>query len=244
MHLVLHLRAKETSPDSGLASNRSPSPLGQPMSGRFIQAFSSVDLTMLLILIGAFFVFVYPVIHSRPRVKGTPFNCISNLKQVGLAMRIYSNDHDEKFPWFVSTNQGGSMEWLPSNKAAPHFLALSNEISYPKILHCPTDTTKTRAAAFDRTFSDANISYFLGMFADETKPQTLLSGDRNLTLDKKQLYGTAVVEPDSNMGWTKAMHEGVGNLLFSDGSTSQATESVLATSLAKHTNIPIRLLFP
>src|SRR5688572_19608747 len=44
--------------------------------------------------------------HSgRGRVK-----CVNNLKNVGLAFRIYSTDNNDMFPFQVSTNQGGTLE--------------------------------------------------------------------------------------------------------------------------------------
>ena len=65
-------------------------------------------------------------------------NCISNLKQVGLAARIYANDHNENLP--------------------PNFLSMSNELNTPRILFCPGDSAHTRAENFAQ-FTPGNITY-------------------------------------------------------------------------------------
>src|SRR4051794_38777944 len=59
--------------------------------------------------------------HGRGRI-----NCVSNLKQVGLAMRMFSNEHNDKFPWAVPMASGGSLEYSNSMEVFRHFMALSN----------------------------------------------------------------------------------------------------------------------
>ncbi|HWN94168.1 MAG TPA: DUF1559 domain-containing protein, partial [Methylomirabilota bacterium] len=42
--------------------------------------------------------------HSGAAKKARRISCISNLHMIGLAARIYKSDHEENFPWMVSTN--------------------------------------------------------------------------------------------------------------------------------------------
>ena len=42
------------------------------------------------------------------------------------------------------------------------------------------DAAKTRANSFGPPISDVNVSYFAGLTAEETKPQSLLTGDSNI----------------------------------------------------------------
>ena len=65
--------------------------------------------------------------------------CVNNLKQLGLAARIWSNDHDDKFP--------------------ANFLTLSNELVAPKVLVCPGDAMKTQASDWSQFNASANVSY-------------------------------------------------------------------------------------
>ena len=65
--------------------------------------------------------------------------CMNNLKQIGLAARIWSNDHGDKFP--------------------ASFLAMSNELVAPKALVCPGDAMKTQASDWAQFNTSANVSY-------------------------------------------------------------------------------------
>ena len=65
--------------------------------------------------------------------------CFTDLKQCGLSLVMWADDHGGKFPFQVSTNQGGSLEYVGSKEVYRHFLVVSNELSNPKVLRCPCD---------------------------------------------------------------------------------------------------------
>jgi len=67
-------------------------------------------------------------------------NCISNIKQIGLAARMWANDNKEIMP--------------------ADFLSMSNELSSPQILTCPADTARSRAASW-LEFDGNSVSYEL-----------------------------------------------------------------------------------
>ena len=93
---------------------------------------------------------------------------------------------------------------------------MSNELSTPKILACPADT---RAAAnnFVR-LKNQNVSYFVGLDANESSPQMFLAGDRNITADNEPEKGILKLVPSQRVSWTQAMHVNPGNIGLSDGS--------------------------
>jgi hypothetical protein len=72
------------------------------------------------------------------RKQAQRINCINNIKQIGLAARIWSNDNKEVFP--------------------NDFLSMSNELSTPKILTCPGDTGRKPAQNWQE-FDDSRVSY-------------------------------------------------------------------------------------
>ena len=79
--------------------------------------------------------------------------CINNLKQLGLAARIWADNKDV----------------LP-----PDILSMTNEMTTPKILVCPADTRRQAAASW-ASWSGANCSYeHLAPSGSDTEPQRVL----------------------------------------------------------------------
>ena len=158
--------------------------------------FALVDLVTVLAflaLLAVVFLFINPP-RSGHRTGASRISCVNNLKQVGLAYRIWSNDHEERFPWQLPVSQGGIVPdsgqiGTDFGELVYAFAVLSNELAVPKILVCPTDT-KERATGFELTAtipfggrglrnSSTNLTYMVGWDSDETRAQTILSGDPN-----------------------------------------------------------------
>ena len=209
----------------------------------FVAAFTLTDL-----LIVAAAVILVPVallpMMGRTRNCHTPrIVCVSNLKQVGLAFRIWSSDHEEKFPWQVSTNQGGSKEFIGTTEAFQHFLVASNEFNSPKILRCRSDSQRTGAQDFDHGLANSNLSYFLSLDAVEGRPQAILSGDRNIT-GGALTNGVMLLTAHRRAGWTREMHENAGNISFADGSVQQMSTDDLRSFVKQKAELPARLVIP
>jgi prepilin-type processing-associated H-X9-DG protein len=169
---------------------------------------------------------------------------VANLKQVGLAFRMWGNDHAERFPWAVSATEGGTLEFIATEEVFRHFQAASNELNSPKILHCRTDQDRVRATNFAAGFGNRNLSYFVCLDAGEPSPSKLLSGDHNLTGGVMNACGIMTLKPDATAGYTSEMHGGVGNVGLADGSVSQVTSLSLSRALRAITNESIRLAIP
>jgi prepilin-type processing-associated H-X9-DG protein len=194
--------------------------------------------------------------HGHARVK-----CVNNLKNLGLALRIFATDNEGQFPWMVPIEKGGSWEELgDTNRIWRHFQALSNELSTPMILLCrsspQTQTTRfgprmTNDPGHHRQFSHNNhVSYFLTTGFVDGDAHGILSGDRNLTRSGQAIRGRIHPATNDVFGFTKpGHHAGDGNLLFADGSVQQVSSSkaaqVFTTGLAPiGTNPPPTVLIP
>src|SRR5712692_6671569 len=103
---------------------------------------------------------------------GHQIKCVNNLKQIGLAARIFAEDNSQRFPMEVPVKEGGSQEFVQFGLVVPHFLVVSNELSTPKLLVCPRDK-RQEAANFNELRSE-NISYFVELEASQTNPQSML----------------------------------------------------------------------
>jgi len=106
--------------------------------------------------------------------------------------------------------------------AIRHFQAISNELSSARILGCASDTNTTRIADF-QLLTSKNVSYFVGLDADETIPQMLLTGDRNVTNGIAPRRGILELVDAPPAGWTEALHNEVGNIGLTDGSARHLT---------------------
>ena len=193
------------------------------------QGFTLVGLLIIIAVLGILAAMLIPALVSA-KGKSKRIQCVSNLKQDGLAFRLWEGDNGDKYPMAVSTNKNGTMEYAAD--VFRHFQVMSNELSTPKILVCPADN-RTAAASFAR-LENQNVSYFVGLDATDVRPQMLLTGDRNVTNGIAPEHSILKLVPDQPAGWTEALHNGVGNIGLADGSVQQVSIPGLQQML-KHT---------
>jgi prepilin-type processing-associated H-X9-DG protein len=152
-----------------------------------------------------------------PKNKARRIKCTSNLKNVGLAFRIFATDNDGQFPDdLLRTNHA---EVFPID-AAQYFLSLTNELSTPVLVHCPSD--KRKMASSFTNFNSKNVSYFVSLSTGETTPNTFLAGDRNLEVKGRAIApGPFDLTTNLPLSWSKDLHHGQGNIVMADGSVQQ-----------------------
>ena len=193
------------------------------------QGFTALEMIVVIAILVLLAVLLLPTM-ARRKIYERPINCVSNLKQVGLAARMWANDNGEKFPWQVSTSTNGTLELVNGPRVSPHFLVMSNELNSPKILACGNDVKRTKAVFFSE-FDDSHLSYFVGLDADETKPQSILSGDRNITGGVLVTNKVFQFTSNSVVGFTKELHDQQGNLALGDGSAMQVSRSAVGNQI-------------
>jgi hypothetical protein len=150
------------------------------------------------------------------------------------------------YPMHVAGTNGGTMDFITGPNVFRHFQVMSNELSTPFILICPAEYDRNRFVATNfAQLSNSNISYFVGMDANETNPQLILAGDRNLTNGTPIRNGILELTTNAPTGWTAEMHREVGNIALADGSVQQVTTMGLRTAVentgmaTNHLQMPI-----
>ena len=175
--------------------------------------------------------------------KAASITCVSHLKGTALAFQIFATDHTNLFPMRVGTNLGGSREYVGSRETFRHFQVMSNELSTPLLVHCPRDRRKM-ATNFGGEFCNFNVSYFVGLEADETDPQMLLAGDRDITNDAPSGNWIVHLRTNSPAGWRKQLHQYGGNVALADGSVGMFSDQRLREQLRYSAAATNRIALP
>ena len=212
------------------------------MIARRTAAFSLVELLILIFIIAILAGMLLPAL-ANAKGRAQRISCVNNLKQVGLGFRLFHNDHQDKFPMSLSTNKSGSLEL--ADQAYRHFQTLSNELSSPRVLVCPSDS-RAPAAAF-RDLKNPNVSYFVGLDTALTKLemfQMFLSGDRNLENGEPMTSSIMSLKKGQNLKWTDELHRNAGNIGLADGSVQQTTSARASEMLSQAGAETNRLVFP
>jgi prepilin-type N-terminal cleavage/methylation domain-containing protein/prepilin-type processing-associated H-X9-DG protein len=183
--------------------------------------FTLIELLVVIAIIAILAGLLIPSLSSG-KSKAHAVECMNQLKQVGMGMRMWASDNSENFPWNLSVKDNGTMDtadWMD------HFRFASNQISSVQVLTCPADRDKQRATNWRSVLADNNVSYFVGTQSRESLPQTIVAGDRNvfgggggLDIFWNKFLGSSI-----DASWEDSIHRNKGNVLTADGSVHQTT---------------------
>jgi competence protein ComGC len=218
------------------------------------KAFSALELAIVIAMFALLMLVVLPMLppRHRPKSTGQRIQCINNLKQIGVAYRIWEGDNGDKVPALVPnlSSNGGWADFVKLTNAGAYcwsnYSVMPNELGQsPRILACPADD---RNYAIDfKHLKNTNISYFFGTGGNDNFPQSILGGDRNLGpgTTPKGDFGFSpedgrgndvILLTNSPVCWSRKTHSeggtnGSGHVLLGDGSVQQVSSARFRSDL-------------
>src|SRR5688500_12259006 len=103
--------------------------------------FTLIELLVVIAIIAILAAILFPV-FAQAREKARQSGCLSNLKQIGTGIMMYTQDYDEAYPcnWF-----GGLWPSTPDGKAYKWMDAIYPYVKNEQVFSCPSDggTRKT-----------------------------------------------------------------------------------------------------
>lgn len=213
------------------------------------RAFTLIELLTVIAIIGVLAAIIIPVVGNG-RASAQKAECLSNLRQIGLSLRLYAGDRANRLPCVFGVNPGvtGDSDW--SAALAPYLTPRSNGLPNG-VFVCPSaDFADAPPGEIHRTYSAGGAFSGLTPAADDNAPSVpralssiaspsrsvwLIEGTRQLPGASSPLsIGYEKLASDLGVANTVSLsfrHREAAGVLFADGAVRCSTREELARSL-------------
>jgi len=99
-------------------------------------AFTLIELLAVLAVIAVLAGLLLPV-FSKAKEAGRATACLSNLRQIGFALQLYTQDNNNRLP--IMRDRSFDTNAPPTNNLPTVEVVLTNQLGSVKVLKCPSD---------------------------------------------------------------------------------------------------------
>jgi prepilin-type N-terminal cleavage/methylation domain-containing protein/prepilin-type processing-associated H-X9-DG protein len=113
------------------------------------RAFTLIELLVVIAIIAILAAILFPV-FARAREKARQTSCLSNLKQIGLALMMYAQDSDETYPRVAAVRFDQAGNW-DTEVFAPWRPPIEPYVKNRQVFYCPSKASRAGYTQDDDT---------------------------------------------------------------------------------------------
>ena len=178
-----------------------------------------IELLVVIAIIAILAAILFPV-FAKAREKARQSSCLSNIKQIGLAVNMYIQDYDELYPRYAQSIAGSTWYWP---------IRLAPYVKNTQIFACPSRPTRN----WSGTATSSTCPYGwncsgngydgISMAQAEIPAETIVFAESYNVHKYNYLYNTTYVgaaytqRSNDNVAGSDAPHNGGENCGFGDG---------------------------
>ena len=201
--------------------------------------FTLIELLVVIAIIAILAAILFPV-FARAREKAKQTQCLSNVKQIGLGLMMYTSDYDDCMPFYYSANHKPRPPELPDLTAYSDYGMFWQDLIYPytknlQIFICPSSsggrgTPKAYIGSYggnyDHVFSHTSSSKIRNLSQFEHPAETYACVESNDYITRHD-PGILLSSGSGYWGLVVSRHNDQNNVLFLDGHAKSIADSTV-----------------